>query len=716
MRRVGVWVALLCSLIYCGLDMPSPQVILAVSTDLLEADSTALCAITYPFPANDITTYNRELFCDYHARLQPPHEVPAWAQRDPTLFPGPVPADAPRVARSFDFDLNQPDHNYLRIYQAPPNWLATGLYAAPGQIINVTLSNTTADDGSELYVRLGVHTNVLYPDAPNIQGGQFKRNPNITVRSKLWPGLNQVRNPYGGPIVLESINSLNKVVTVEIVNAVEAPHFFAGQTTADEWNMRRNAPAPFAILESDLTVLHVPTGEVNQLSYADVLATAQFYSQIGRLHNEFSGLSEGAALPHRSPQGKYHYVEDVQLTHGTAHASFPIMFHTWFQLGDPYVSVYRSNAWVAYHEMGHQYQMSAWSYAYGTEVTVNLWSLFAQEKLFGNSRLVDENRYAAAIELLNNPAIPDKWNSAGTWGQLVFLDQIRLAFPRLNHGLWTELMRRYREMPAQEYDALNNDQARRDMFLELLCDITATDLTPHFEAWTVAIAPPAKASCATKNPLAQPVWLLDGARPLYYAGAGSGAITRTWEMPNSRAALVRLAHNPAGPNEWTGYEQWTGGLELPANWGKRHNEQLRGYIHPPVTGAYHFWLAAGNAAQFRLSTDENPLNATPVITLAEASGYRRFDRFPTAVQRSFPIHLEAGRTYYFEAIHTDPGSRGTLSVAWTIPAHGAQPGEVRKIIADRYLSPIGQETITRRRFVSDQAEIRTPASIVFSLY
>jgi hypothetical protein len=125
------------------------------------------------------------------------------------------------------------------------------------------------------------------------------------------------------------------------------------------------------------------------------------------------------------------------------------------------------------------------------------------------------------------------------------------------------------------------------------------------------------------------------------------------------------------------------------NSGSQFNRSINcGYLHTPVTGLYRFWLSAGNAAQFRLSTDEEPLNANTIIMLAEASGYRRFDRFPTAVQRSPPIYMEAGRRYYFEAILTDPSGRGSLSVAWNIPATGGRPGEVRKIIADRYLSPI----------------------------
>jgi len=60
------------------------------------------------------------------------------------LFPGAVPADAPRVERT------------LKINTTVPNWHSTGLYAAPGEIISVRVPAGAAAKG--LQVRIGCHT------------------------------------------------------------------------------------------------------------------------------------------------------------------------------------------------------------------------------------------------------------------------------------------------------------------------------------------------------------------------------------------------------------------------------------------------------------------------------------------------------------------------------------------------------------------------------
>lgn len=670
------------------------------------------CAITYPFPASETATYERELSCDRVAKIQPPYVIPAAAQRDPAVFPGTVPAQTPNVTRSYSFDLNFKNHDYLRMNVAPRNWQSTGLYAPPGAIVRVTVSNASAADLNDVYVRLGVHTDQLSPTSGNVAGDKFYRNPRIAMRIKLVPGENLVRNPYGGPIVLDSGTSVNKVITVQIADAVEMPYFVVGQTTEAEWLVRRSAPVPYAELESEIADIFVPASEVSTLSYADVLATAQFYSQVGWLHNELSGLSPNAALPHQTPQGKYRHVEDIQISGGWGHNGFPIMYYNDWHIGVPNESIYRSAGWGVYHELGHNYQMGAWSGVYGGEVTTNLWSLYAQEKLYGNSRLVDSDNYASAIALLNDPAITNKWDNAGVFEQLVFLDQIRLGFPQLNWNLWTQMMRRYRELSPAEFAALNSDQAKRDKFLTILCDITQTNLTPHFETWAVAVTASAKTYCATYPTLATPIWQIDGAKPLYYAGSGSGQVLREWWSDLNGATLADLTNAPTYPNHPTGSELMTGALEGPRDWADDYGERLRGYLHPPVSGIYYFWLAGDDASQFRLSSDEDPLHATQILSLTTATGYRDFDAEILARQRSQPITLEAGRKYYFELIHKENWGGDHLSVAWNIPAAGTNPMEARKVIDGRYLSPYDGDLALHKRLATGQAATIRPGDDV----
>ncbi|MCB0187890.1 MAG: M60 family metallopeptidase, partial [Caldilineaceae bacterium] len=353
------------------------------------------------------STYQRELACDRVARVQPPYVPPLPALTERPLFPGSVPTDRLTVTATYSFDLNFKSHGYLRQSATPANWQSTGLYAPPGQLIRVTVSDATADDLTNVYLRIGVHTDNLSPTSGNVENGEFLRYPNVAMRIKLEPGENLVRSPYGGPIILDGSSGAgkDKVISIEIANAVQAPYFQAGVTTEPEWLQRRALPIPYAEIEGDLAVIHVPSTEIRDLSYREISELAAYYSTVGTLHNDLSLLTSEDIAIHQPPLGKYRHVEDIQISAGWGHSGFPAMYFNAWQIGVPEISTERSSGWGVWHELGHNYQMGLWSGVYGGEVTVNLWSLYAQEQLYGNSRLVDADQYAKAIAVLNDVTI-----------------------------------------------------------------------------------------------------------------------------------------------------------------------------------------------------------------------------------------------------------------------------------------------------------------------
>lgn len=470
------------------------------------------CDISYPFPADDANSYQREMACDRLSRIQPPGVIPDEALRT-TIFPGAAATELPRITRTFDFDLNFKDQSYLRIWTPPSNWLNTGLYALPYESVRIAASSENEIPLDGLFVQIGVHSDLLNPYVDNVAGGEFLRHPNVTIQLPLTPGEMRVRSPYGGPIVLISEQSVKATIQVTIGDAVEMPYLNTETTTAEAWLAQRDLAIPYASLESRGAVVFVPTSEVSALSYEEARSVAEYYTTIGNLHNQLVGLEVNNIALHQPPQGKYWHVADRQISYGWAYAGFPIMYFNEIFLGTPDATVNAADGtWGQYHELGHNYQMEAWSGVYGVEVTVNLFSLHAEELLIGRSRLNDEDVYRNAITLLDDPTIEDKWNADGNpdpFIQLVFLDQIRLGFPELDWQIWTTLMRRYREMPQTEWDGLLEDeQLQHDRFMTLLCEITQTNLTPHFEAWTIAVSQDAKATCAAYPSLAEEIWHL----------------------------------------------------------------------------------------------------------------------------------------------------------------------------------------------------------------
>ncbi len=114
--------------------------------------------------------------------------------------------------------------------------------------------------------------------------------------------------------------------------------------------------------------------------------------------------------------------------------------------------------------------------------------------------------------------------------------------------------------------------------------------------------------------------------------------------------------------------------------GNDYGSRVRGYIHPPATGAYVFWIATDDQGELKLSTDEDPAKAKTIATVREWCGERDYTKFPA--QQSQPIELKAGRRYYIEALHKQGGGGDHISVAWRLPN-----GTEEKPIPGNRLSP-----------------------------
>jgi endoglucanase len=71
---------------------------------------------------------------------------------------------------------------------------------------------------------------------------------------------------------------------------------------------------------------------------------------------------------------------------------------------------------------------------------------------------------------------------------------------------------------------------------------------------------------------------------------GTGTILREYWSNITGTTVTSLTSNASYPNSPTGSEQLTA-LEGPTNAAENYGARIRGYIHPPITGAYTFWLA-----------------------------------------------------------------------------------------------------------------------------
>jgi hypothetical protein len=125
-------------------------------------------------------------------------------------------------------------------------------------------------------------------------------------------------------------------------------------------------------------------------------------------------------------------------------------------------------------------------------------------------------------------------------------------------------------------------------------------------------------------------------------------------------------------------------LELRSRLGDNYGLRLRGFLHPPASGEYRFWIAADDSAEFWVSPSERPELKEVLCYTPEHTNPREWEKRPEQASRG--VKLEAGRKYYLEVLMKQSGGAECLGVAWR------GPQIERQIIGSQFLSPARQQT------------------------
>jgi aryl-phospho-beta-D-glucosidase BglC (GH1 family) len=163
-----------------------------------------------------------------------------------------------------------------------------------------------------------------------------------------------------------------------------------------------------------------------------------------------------------------------------------------------------------------------------------------------------------------------------------------------------------------------------------------------------------------------------------HGSGGSGTILREFWLNVTGGTTTSLTSSASYPNSPSGSGQLTS-LEGPTNFADNYGSRIRGYIHPPISGTYTFWLASDDGGDLFLSTNDDPANATRIAFVDSWTNPREWTKLPS--QQSATINLVAGQKYYIEVLHKDAGGGDNVAVAWQ------GPGIAQTVIPGTYLSP-----------------------------
>ena len=138
-------------------------------------------------------------------------------------------------------------------------------------------------------------------------------------------------------------------------------------------------------------------------------------------------------------------------------------------------------------------------------------------------------------------------------------------------------------------------------------------------------------------------------------------------------------------------------LEGPLDAFDNYGTRISGFLKPPVSGAYNFWMSSDDGGEFWLSTNDSPANLVLIASEPQwnaSRDYRGTARRTAGAPENasstlFPggIPLEAGQLYYFQLLAKEGGGGDNCSVAWQMPG-GAEPQNGDLPIPGKYMATL----------------------------
>ncbi len=168
-------------------------------------------------------------------------------------------------------------------------------------------------------------------------------------------------------------------------------------------------------------------------------------------------------------------------------------------------------------------------------------------------------------------------------------------------------------------------------------------------------------------------------------------ITYEWWLGIGGTAINLLtgdAAYPKNPSDRDYIDQFAS----PVDWADNYGQRLYGWLKPPETGEYTFWIAGDDSQELWLSTDESPSNSVLIASVSGWTGAQDWDNASGqggTNQKSSLVALQAGKKYFIMALGKEGGGGDSTAVAWQ-----GGPIASREVIKGEYVDTFGLLPLT----------------------
>ena len=439
------------------------------------------------------------------------------------VYPGIVDLDVARLNNinvSLDLSVLPQSSTVYRIQQSQIASFSVGLYAPPGELIKIVVPNNIYG----LVAQIGVHRDDLSAiESP-------RRDPVIFTRKSLAPGVNFVRNPYGGLIWINADIAYPTPVQLSFSGVSKSADFILGETNDATWRQEVLASkVPWLELRSPSIAFSVPTEKMKAFIRDGIITSPtevmteweavfgeDFYSWMG-----FEEANSTNSKVDQKPKTPERLVLDIHPVVGYAHSGSPVVAQDdkyWLDEIVNIRTIRSGGVWGIAHEFGHNYQqVNIWSWNGLGETTNNLF-VFKVANRNGqqvgqhpqvNARFPEAVKNAAerGADILANATTKrhaNHHNLGNAFYKITPFAQIFHKLRDLNNPAndrfgWNFMPYLYKKARHAEFLSVS-DIDKRDFFYEALCDYAKQDFQLFFDVWDIKLSDYSKSRMAQKYP------------------------------------------------------------------------------------------------------------------------------------------------------------------------------------------------------------------------
>ncbi|MCQ6569529.1 M60 family metallopeptidase, partial [Bacillus mycoides] len=428
------------------------------------------------------------------------------------------------------------------------NYVPTGIYVKPNEQVTIEVSGT-----KQIRAIIGTH--------------QYDKEWGKEI--DLSPGSNTISSPNGGLLGFDNHQDTGTIKVKVTQGGSPVPFFELGKHTKEDWtSMMDKYPNAHAVqLKSEKAVLTVTRDSAKKyIVDQDPIPLLKKYDEMIKAEDKISGLSETDPNPlHRPTRRIWAFVENPNEQGWNMYASQDGAVFT--TAGEAIESALNVNefGWGQFHELGHARQQYPWTWndlrGMG-EVTVNLYSLAAQKRLFPDepTRLEKEGDYDRAFTYLKQTDKEYK-NIDDLFVKLVMIWQLQLAY---GENFYPNLHKIYRDLPEAQLP--KTDEEKIQAFIYNTSKVAKQNLLPFFDQWGLKASEETRQKIeALNNPtLVAPIWEATDSKPVKPLAVLSKKTMKI--SANSEESSDELASNAIDGNPDTiWHSQWSEQNQYPYN-------------------------------------------------------------------------------------------------------------------------------------------------------